>query len=112
MFTLVLVLVLGCDEEPETESSGESTGTPVEYEPGSQLFGQPCNEDADCSTGVCWNYADHDEFCTGKVCSATCEEPMDCYDIAAEGDASTPLVTECFDNLCDPPSAGVSGLSC
>ncbi|HCP47797.1 MAG TPA: hypothetical protein DIU15_17280, partial [Deltaproteobacteria bacterium] len=39
---------------------------------------QSCTEDADCATGVCWDFSDYDAFCFGTMCSDFCAVDLDC----------------------------------
>jgi len=92
---LALVVASGC-------GSGESP-----------TVGGPCEVDGDCSSGICWDFADHDSLCFGKVCSAECQTDDDCIALATSAAASVPANASCGSDLqCDLVTTGLGSFSC
>ncbi|MCA9709708.1 MAG: hypothetical protein KDK70_27970 [Myxococcales bacterium] len=108
------------------ESSGETTMGVAETGPGSSsggfgplAIGEECMQDADCMTGVCWDFSDYDPLCFGTACSLHCVSNMECVaamtmagapnpggsSCGADGRCST-LGTWCGAYACAGPSGG------
>lgn len=76
-------------------------------------FGEICEEDTDCLSGICWDFSDYDPLCFGKVCSQTCLSDADCQELADLAGAIDPGNARCGqDGLCDLVSTGLGEFAC
>jgi hypothetical protein len=48
------------------------------------LVGDDCGANDQCQSGVCWDYADIDPTCVGRMCSMPCGEDAQCVEAARE----------------------------
>jgi hypothetical protein len=79
----------------------------------SPRVGDRCEVDSDCATNVCWDFADHDPLCGGKVCSATCSTDDDCISRARDAGAALPERARCGDDRqCDLVGTGLGSFVC
>jgi hypothetical protein len=75
--------------------------------------GDECMADADCASGVCWNFSDYDPCCFGTACSDACETDGDCQALAADAGATAPENARCgADGLCDLVGTGLGSWAC
>lgn len=74
-----------------SSSTGESgnEGAPV---------GDPCDADGDCSTGVCWDFSDYDNLCSGTACSGPCDSDDDCTQLILDAGGAYPDESFCGDD--------------
>lgn len=92
----------------ETGPVGSSTGTP-----GPLFVGEECNSDADCMTGVCWDFSDYDPLCFGTACSVHCMSDADCFNAMAMAGAPNPAASGCgFDGRCSTLGTGFGAYAC
>lgn len=74
------------DATTDAGSSSEESGG------GILPVGDPCEADAECATGVCWDLGDYDPACGGTACSGPCRGDDDCValimDAGGDGEAS------------------------
>lgn len=92
-----------------TGTTGDTTGTGG----GNLLVGEECSEDAECQSGVCWDYSDYDPFCFGAVCSVTCQSDDDCYTAFDNAGAPYPENSVCGnDGRCNPLATGFGLFAC
>ena len=77
------------------------------------LGDENCTLDAECTTGVCWDFADYDPFCGGSVCSATCVNDIQCENLFAAARAPFPAGAVCGpDGRCNPMGSGFGAFFC
>ncbi len=70
-------------------------------------------DDGQCTTGVCWDFADYDPFCGGSTCSISCVTDTDCQNAFAAAGAPFPQNATCgFDHRCDPIGSGFGAFFC
>ncbi len=75
--------------------------------------GTECLSDAECLSGVCWDFNTYDECCFGTVCSGRCESDGDCIDLANAANASSPDTATCgTDGRCDLVGTGLGLFGC
>ncbi len=106
----------GSDGPAGTEgraSTGESDGSDGTTAGGDAPIGADCTDDADCESGVCWDYEDYDPFCFGAVCSSECEEHEDCVEVASDAGSPYPENAQCGDDgRCDLVGTGLGAFAC
>ncbi len=91
-------------------SDGGPAGTDGEALAG---FGEDCTEDADCESGICWDYGERDASCGGKVCSVLCTTSKACEGLAASAGAASAAGAECgVDDQCDLVGTGLGAFVC
>jgi len=79
----------------------DSSGTDGDTGMGGIPVGEECQEDVQCTTGVCWDWHDYDPGCFGAVCSGACESHEDCVALANDAGAFYPEQAICGDDgLC------------
>ena len=99
----------GDDDDASGDDDDDAT---VEPPPGIPI-GFECTDDAECISGLCWDFADYDPWCGGAVCSDRCEDDGICIEYAAMAGASSPEDALCgFDGLCNFVSAGLGSFWC
>ncbi len=77
------------------------------------LGDENCTLDAECTTGVCWDFADYDPFCGGSVCSSNCVNDQQCQNVFAAAGAPFPQNVACGpDGRCDPIGSGFGAFFC
>lgn len=75
--------------------------------------GAECESDAQCMSGVCWDFNTYDECCFGTACSDMCETQQDCIDVATAANAPYPDSAICgTDGRCDLVSTGIGAFAC
>jgi hypothetical protein len=75
--------------------------------------GAECRMDAQCLSGVCWDFNAYDECCGGTVCSGTCETDRDCLGLAQAAGAPNPEGASCgVDGRCDLVGTGLGSFVC
>lgn len=106
---LALALVAcGATSERVDDGGPDDTG-----HAGGAEIAEPCEDGADCVSGVCWDYAEHDEMCGGKACSSPCSTSDACRDLATEAGAATPLNATCgADDQCNFVGTGLGEWVC
>ena len=105
----------GSDERGTEDpgSTGDSNGTDGTTAGGESPIGAECTDDADCSSGVCWDFSDYDPFCFGAICSSECEEDEDCVDVATDAGSIAPENAYCGeDGRCDLVGTGLGAFAC
>jgi hypothetical protein len=100
-----------------SESSGASTGSESsgagETSTGTIPVGGDCTDDAECQSGVCWDFADYDPLCFGAVCSGECRTDDDCIQLATDAGAQSPEGAHCGDDgRCDLVGTGLGTFAC
>jgi hypothetical protein len=76
-------------------------------------FGEVCEEDTDCLSGICWDISDHDPMCVGTACSETCLSQADCQELAEMAGAQNPGAASCGqDGVCHLWGTGLGDLVC
>ena len=96
-----------------TTTGTGSTGSSSSGGLGDGAIGEDCIADNECSTGVCWDYADYDPFCGGAVCSIACAGDDDCVKAFENAGADTPDAASCGgDGRCDPRGTGFGLFFC
>ena len=72
-----------------------------------------CEADDECSTGVCWDFANYDALCGGSACSTVCVDDQDCAAAFAAAGAENPLGATCgADGRCSPIGSGFGAFFC
>jgi len=75
--------------------------------------GMTCTDNAECLSGICWDWADYDPWCGGAVCSDRCEGDEECWDWADAAGANSPESAVCGDDsLCVFISTGLGDFWC
>ncbi|MGB0590622.1 MAG: fibrinogen-like YCDxxxxGGGW domain-containing protein, partial [Myxococcota bacterium] len=67
-------------------------------------FGDPCEEDADCYSGLCGEHLG-DEVCT-KTCESECPPGWSCEQVVLGGGDPTYICVSLFEHLCKPCMEG------
>ena len=100
------------DAATDTGTSDAATDASADSGSGA-AFGGRCTANADCATGLCWDFSDYDMFCGGKICSDMCTTDTDCQDKASAAGASSPADAQCLsDGTCDLVGAGIGAFFC
>ena len=80
---------------------------------GPLAIGEACTDDADCMTGVCWDFADYDPLCFGTACSLNCVSDIECVNAMALAGAPNPMASSCgFDGRCSTLGTGFGAYAC
>ncbi len=102
-------------DDDDTADDDDATGDDDDdtVDPPLLPIGAECTENWDCSSGVCWDFADYDPWCGGAVCSDRCEDTDFCIELAFVADADSPTGAWCGeDGLCDFTGAGLGDFWC
>lgn len=92
----------------ESSSDGSSSDTN-----GGLPTGSDCNEDSDCASGVCWDFADYDPFCGGTACSVECVSDDECFEAFDAANAPNPEESFCGeDGRCWVQGTGFGAFFC
>jgi hypothetical protein len=76
-------------------------------------FGEICEQDEDCLSGVCWDLNDYDPLCFGTACSDTCLSHADCQELAELAGAQDPDRATCgHEGLCNLFGTGLGEFVC
>ena len=107
------------DTQPESDTGGATDTTEVDTaepdaaqpstcEPGDGCFGEPCDGNDDCLSGICSMHMG-DKVCS-KTCDESCPEGWECTLVGAGGDGQYVCISS-FTNLCLPceTSEGCAG---
>ncbi len=99
---------------PGSSSGSSSDGGPGDTGPlGPMQVGEDCMSDADCVTGVCWDFNDYDPFCFGSACSVLCQSDADCSAAMAAAGAPDPNGGGCgADGRCETLGTGFGQYVC
>ncbi len=113
-FVAVFWLAACSDPAPRTDDDDDVTADDDDSASSEGLpIGDPCVEDVDCATGVCWDFNDYDPWCFGAFCSDECVTTPDCVAIFTAAGAPSPSAATCgFDGRCDPVGTGFGAFAC
>ena len=134
LLTVLLALLLGCapalnnpgggggddddataDDDDATVDDDDATADDDDdtIDPPLLGVGMECTDDFDCSSGICWDFAEYDPWCGGAVCSERCEETELCVELAFSVGADSPEGAWCGDDgLCNFVGAGLGAFWC
>ena len=59
-------------------------------------FAGPCDFDSDCSSRVCFDWHDYNDWCYGRACSAECIDDAQCQRYATSVGAPDPSTASCI----------------
>ncbi|MEM9454277.1 MAG: hypothetical protein AAGF11_08870 [Myxococcota bacterium] len=92
----------------ETGPNGSSSGGF-----GPLAIGEECFADADCMTGVCWDFSNYDPLCFGTACSVNCASNVECINAMAAAGAPNPGASSCgADGRCETVGTGFGIYAC
>ena len=76
-------------------------------------IGVVCSGASDCVSGVCWDFAQRDSLCSGKVCSSSCSGDEQCRGLAASAGAAEASRATCdSQDECDFVGTGLGRFLC
>lgn len=80
---------------------------------GPLAVGEECTSDADCMTGVCWDFSDYDPLCFGTACSVSCVSDVECVEAMTMAGAFNPMGSSCgADGRCSTLGTGFGLYAC
>jgi len=101
------------DSDTDTDTDSDADTDTDTTPPGILPIGDPCSDDNQCATGVCWDFSDYDPLCFGAVCSDSCITHQDCINAFNAAGAPFPQGATCgLDGRCDPVSSGFGAFAC
>jgi hypothetical protein len=99
-----------CSPGAVRQCSGGSGGTGGS---GTARYGQTCTGNADCASGVCFDFAAVDPYCGGKACSVACSNTAECIQAATENGAPMPNSSTCASTgTCSIVGTGLGSFWC
>lgn len=87
---LLFLAACGSSTTPADAASDSAVDGPSDL-----AIGQECDSDAQCGSGVCWDFSERDALCGGTVCSMPCETDVQCEDAARGAGSDNPAAASC-----------------
>jgi len=100
-------------DDDDSASDDDDAGDDDDSAAGTLQLGDPCSDDSECASAVCWDFADYDPLCFGAFCSLECDTTADCVAAYTAAGAPSPSAATCgFDGRCDPVGTGFGAFAC
>ena len=101
------------DDDSAVDDDDSSAGDDDDSAAGWLLLGEVCTGDAQCASGICWDFHDYDPWCGGAVCSISCTTTQQCIDAFTTAGAADPNASGCgADSRCTVIGTGFGAFWC